>query len=380
MKQSQKISEAPYALSPQEKEVLQAFPEPLLNWYDKNARVLPWRSDPQPYWVWISEIMLQQTRVEAGLPYFIRFVRELPDVAALAAIPEEQLLKLWEGLGYYSRARNLQKAARMVMEQHGGELPGDFQALEALPGIGTYTAGAIASIAFDKPVPAVDGNVLRVVLRLLDNTADSSLPAVKKAVGEWITRVIPHDRPGDFNQAIMDLGAGICLPKAPKCLACPASAFCQGYANGTAPSLPVKPEKKPRKQVARTVLAVVCKGRILLQKRPDKGLLAGLWELPGFEEPLDSGQVEQKIGEWGLAVSAPQLIGQAKHVFSHVEWHMTGWLLEPEEPWEVPPGLFTEEPLQTVWADSRELAENYTLPSAFAAYRQAVEEALEERL
>ena len=267
---------------------LAAIVGPLLEWYGRNARSLPWREEPAPYRVWVSEIMLQQTRVEAVKPYFARFLAELPDVTALASAPEQQLMKLWEGLGYYSRARNLQKAARVMVEQYGGTLPADYDALLKLPGIGPYTAGAVASIAYGIPVPAVDGNVLRVVMRLTAGWEDIADPAVKRAVERRMAAILPKDRPGDFNQAMMELGATVCAPGGePKCLVCPLNALCEGYRQGVARELPVKAKKKARRIEERTVFLLVCDGELAIRKRADSGLLAGLWELPSVEGKLN---------------------------------------------------------------------------------------------
>ena len=231
----------------EERQILEKIPALLLRWYDGCARVLPWREDPAPYRVWVSEIMLQQTRVEAVKPYYERFLERLPTVKAVAEAPEEQLLKLWEGLGYYNRVRNLQKGAQQVMERFGGEVPADFKALRSLPGVGDYTAGAIASIAFGIPVPAVDGNVLRVLSRLLARREDILDAKVKKRVETEITGIIPKGRAGDFNQSLMELGAMVCLPNgAPKCGNCPLEAICLAHRAGIQGELPVKAPKKPR--------------------------------------------------------------------------------------------------------------------------------------
>ena len=346
-------------------ETLSRIVPPLIAWYDRCARILPWREDPAPYRVWVSEVMLQQTRVETVKPYFARFLRELPDVAALAAAPEAQLLKLWEGLGYYSRVRNLQKGARAVTERFGGVIPGDFDALLTLPGIGRYTAGAIASIAFGVPVPAVDGNVLRVTARLLDCHDPVTEPAVKRRIEDALKAVIPADRPGTFNQGLMELGATVCLPNgAPKCEGCPLSALCLGRERGTAEVLPVKAAKKPRRIEERTVFLLTCRGRIGLRRRPEKGLLAGLWELPALPGALDREEAAAALSARGI-VAVPEPLPGAKHIFTHLEWHMRAWAAEcPEEL----PGL--------TWADREELREIYTLPSAFSAYFGEIEKRL----
>ena len=255
--------------------------EPLLTWYLKNARSLPWREEPTPYRVWVSEIMLQQTRVEAVKPYFQRFITKLPDVAALADCPEDTLLKLWEGLGYYNRVRNMQKAARTVVEEYGGILPADYRALLSLTGIGSYTAGAIASIAYGIPVPAVDGNVLRVLTRLSGDASDIMKQTVKTALEEELLDFMPKDRAGAFNQALMELGATVCVPNgAPLCGECPWGGVCKACADGSWAYLPVKTRARERRIEERTVFVIRTGDRVVLNRRPKKGLLAGLYEFP----------------------------------------------------------------------------------------------------
>lgn len=349
-------------------DILGQAPELLLAWYEKNARVLPWRETPAPYRVWVSEIMLQQTRVEAVKPYFQRFMEALPTVTALAEAPEEQVLKLWEGLGYYSRARNLHKAAKLVAEQYGGEVPGTVKELLALPGVGSYTAGAIASIAFGAQAPAVDGNVLRVVSRLLCREEDVLSPAVKKKTEQALAAVLPQGRAGDFNQAMMELGALICLPgAAPACESCPLEKICRARALGVEGTLPVKARKKPRRVEERTVFLLTCGGRAALRQREPEGLLAGLWELPGVPGRLDGEEAQKLLLKWGLRTRALHRLSSARHVFSHLEWHMTGWAGEVEEPC---PGFF--------WASKEDLRRDVALPSAFKAYRAELERRLGE--
>ncbi|WP_418706515.1 A/G-specific adenine glycosylase, partial [Anaerotruncus massiliensis (ex Liu et al. 2021)] len=257
--------------------------EPLLGWYAENARDLPWRREVTPYRVWISEIMLQQTRVEAVKGYFARFIGALPGPAELAAVDERELLKLWEGLGYYSRARNLQKAARVIMETYGGELPASHEELLTLPGVGPYTAGAVASIAFGLPEPAVDGNVLRVLSRLTADNSDIADPAVKRAAERTVRGIIPAGRAGAFNQALMELGATVCAPNGPPaCGRCPLAGLCAAHAAGNETAYPVKAAKKARRVEERTVLLLVRDELLALRRRPAKGLLAGLWELPNL--------------------------------------------------------------------------------------------------
>ena len=346
----------------EDQELLAQLPELLLRWYDQSARVLPWREDPTPYRVWVSEIMLQQTRVEAVRPYYERFLEAFPTVEALAGAPEDRLLKQWEGLGYYNRARNLRRAAQVIVERYGGQVPASFEELRSLPGIGDYTAGAVASIAFQIPVPAVDGNVLRVLSRVLcryDNILD---PRVKRRTERELRQVLPR-RVGDFNQSLMELGAMVCLPGGPpKCLVCPLRNLCRGYAQGVAEELPVKTKPKPRKKQARTLFLLFSQeGRVALHRRPEQGLLAGLWELPGTEGALSREEAAAWLAAQGVPVGELSPGPEAKHVFSHVEWHMGSWVAQNVE--EVP-GF--------VWVTREELRREYALPSAFKAFFPAM--------
>lgn len=352
---------------PEKKEYLSEIVEPLLVWYHKNARVLPWREQPLPYYVWISEIMLQQTRVEAVKPYFDRFITALPTVRALALAEEAVLLKLWEGLGYYNRVRNLQKAAKVILEQYGGELPGDYEQLLALPGIGPYTAGAISSIAFGIPMPAVDGNVLRVISRVLASREDIGKEAVKKEIAGRLSTVLPHGRVGAFNQALMELGATVCLPNGtPQCLVCPLRETCLARREGIETELPVKQKKKPRKIEARTVFLLISDGRAALRRRGDAGLLAGLWELPNLLGDLSEAEAKRAVREWDLSPVKIEKLPAAKHIFSHVEWHMTGYQITVKN----------SENTELCWANPKELERDYALPSAFSAYRSILMESL----
>ena len=338
--------------------------QPLLHWFWANHRVLPFRSSPTPYHVWVSEIMLQQTRVAAAVPYYERFVQELPDIPALAACEEERLLKLWEGLGYYSRVRNLQKAARIVCEQYGGQLPGDLAALKKLPGIGDYTAGAIASIGFGIPAPAVDGNVLRVFARLYNDEGDIMQPAVKAATTQKVMAQQPAEAPGDFNQALMELGALVCTPGQPDCAACPLQALCLGRQSGNPARLPQKAPKKARKKCELTLcLAQDAAGRWLLQKRGEQGVLAGLWQPPVLaEEALDEKMAlaaAQKLLPAAVLLKEKPL--KAKHIFTHLEWHMTAYVMAAP---------CTPPPEGCVWASPAQLEQEYTLPGAFKTLRK----------
>lgn len=341
---------------------------PLLAWFASHRRSLPFREQPSPYHVWLSEIMLQQTRVSAALPYYERFLAALPTVQALAACPEQQLHKLWEGLGYYSRARNLQKSARIVAER--GAFPDTYQGLLALPGVGEYTAGAIASAAFGLREAAVDGNVLRCAARLTDCRDDVAAPGTKRAVRERLRAVMPEAEADVriFNQAVMELGATVCVPNGPpKCEACPAGDFCLGRLRGTAESLPVKTAKKARRTEEKTVFLLLRKGAVALRRRPDSGLLAGLWEFPNVEGTLDEAAAAETVRAWGLEPRAWRKKLTAKHIFTHVEWHMTGYALEAAGEG---PGEFT-------WADGAGLTSR-AVPSAFARYYQEARRLLEE--
>ncbi len=307
-------------------ENLRLLRQPLLDWYDLHRRVLPWREEPSPYRTWISEIMLQQTRVTAVLPYYARFLAELPDAAALAAVPEERLFKLWEGLGYYSRARNLRRAAQIVVSDFGGSLPRDVDALRALPGIGDYTAAAIASIHFGAPTPAVDGNLLRVTARVCGCADDIADAAVKRAFRSHMAEEIDRDRPGAWNQAMMDLGATVCLPNgAPLCGGCPARGFCVARREGLTAVLPVRAEKKRRRAEERTVFLLLRYDRLAVRQRPDTGLLAKLTEFPNAEGSLDEASARVALAQWGLTADALTPLGTAKHIFTHVEWQMKGY-------------------------------------------------------
>ena len=341
---------------------IEQLPIPLLEWYRDNARTLPWREDPTPYHVWVSEIMLQQTRVAAVLDYYARFMAELPDVAALAQVPEGRLMKLWQGLGYYSRARNLQAAARQIMEEYGGVFPSQYDQVRALKGVGDYTAGAICSIAFKQPVPAVDGNVLRVVTRINGDQRDITAQTTKRAIADQLSPIIPLHAPDKFTQAMMELGATVCLPNgAPQCQRCPARDFCVVYAQDSWSRIPVKAPKRPRRIEERTVWLLVHENRVALRQRPPKGLLAGLWEFPN--------ELEGRLPpEWTGDMPQGRFGGVARHIFSHVEWHLTAQVVRLEED-QLPPGW--------VWCTWQELADIYAVPNAFAGVMDVVKEEIQ---
>lgn len=332
---------------------------PLLRWYEQNKRTLPFRTVSTPYRVWVSEIMLQQTRVSAALPYFERFMAELPTVADLAACDPERLHKLWEGLGYYSRVRNLQKAAQIVMEQHGGALPADYDALLKLPGVGAYTAGAIASISFGLPVPAVDGNVLRVFARLYNDDADVMTPAAKRLFTQRVLDQMPKATPGPYNEALMELGALVCIPGTPHCEACPLADRCLGCAAGRAGELPVKPAPKAKTTVPVTVALVESDAGLLLQRRPAKGLLAGLWQPAAWEKALTKDELTAALAKLGVQATLTEPLPPAKHVFTHRVWQLSGWRGRADA-CALPDGF--------VWAAPEQLAEVYPVPNAFGAY------------
>ena len=350
---------------------LDRIAEPLLAWYDAGRRILPWREEPTPYHVWISEIMLQQTRVEAVKPYYDRFLLALPDIESLAAVEEESLLKLWEGLGYYNRARNLRKAAQILVSEYEGKMPDDFDRIEALPGIGSYTAGAIASIAFGRAYPAVDGNVLRILARLRADDRDILDAKVKRSVEEELRSVMPKDRSGDFNQALMELGATVCIPVgAPKCEICPWKALCRAREEGRETAFPKKAKKKPRVVEKKTILVIQDANKVALRKRPEKGLLAGMYEFPSIEGNCKEEQVLAHIKELGLIPIRIRQLPAAKHIFTHREWHMTGYLVRVDELTEMEPGKKTQD---IIFVDPEETRTGYPIPSAFAAYAEQVE-------
>lgn len=317
---------------------LGALVEPLLSWYTENKRVLPWRENTAAYRVWVSEIMLQQTRVDTVIPYYNRFLEELPDIKALANAPEEQLLKLWEGLGYYSRVRNLQRAAKEIEERHGGIFPQNFSDVRALTGIGDYTAGAICSIAFEQPTPAVDGNVLRVISRLTKVPYDIKDAAVKKQVQTALQKIYPEKNRGDFTQALMELGALICAPNGlPHCADCPLKNLC-GAKDSNPLDYPKPIEKAVRKKVDLTVFKLCHGDCFAVQKREKNGLLAGLFELPNCEGHKTPDEVAAWLQEKGIVGSVVPKPTNKKHIFSHIEWQMrcyTVWCedLHPDFTW-----------------------------------------------
>ncbi len=299
----------------------QAVAHPLLDWYAQNARSLPWRDQPTPYRVWVSEIMLQQTRVETVIPYFERWMSRFPTLAALAAASEQEVLQVWEGLGYYSRARNLHRAAQKIVEEDNGQIPDNRARLEQLPGVGRYTAGAIASIAFGKDEPALDGNIRRVLARVFNVSVPARSPEGERALWDLAAAALPSGRAGDFNQALMDLGSSICTPRAPACLICPLAGLCQARALGIQAERPILSAKANVPHYTVTAAVIYRDGQVLIARRPSKGLLGGLWEFPGGKveqgETLPEGLSREIMEELGAVVEVAAAFGTYQHAYTH---------------------------------------------------------------
>ena len=320
----------------------------LLDFYDYSKRVLPWRDNKNPYYIWISEIMLQQTRVETVIPYFERFIKELPTVYDLSEVDDDKLMKLWEGLGYYSRARNLKKAAIQIVDKYNGLVPNNKKDLESLPGIGPYTSGAVLSIAFDQEVAAVDGNVLRVFSRLYGIEDDIKNMKTKKRIKELVESSLPVERNGDYNQAIMELGATICLPNGkPLCAQCPLSDICVANKLGRQTMIPHKSMKQKKRVEKKTIYILKHKERYAIKKRPNTGLLASMYELPNRNGHLSVPDIDGNYTK----------LKDAKHVFSHIEWNMIGYMIEVDNM------IFDYE-----WVTKDEIMNEYSIPSAFRQY------------
>ena len=338
-------------------ENLKDLPSRILPWYQANHRDLPWRRDREPYHIWISEIMLQQTRVEAVRGYYTRFLTVLPTVQDLAACDDETLQKLWEGLGYYSRVRNLKKAAQVIVNDFGGSFPTTHKEVLSLPGIGPYTAGAICSIAWDLPTPAVDGNVLRLLSRLCNDPRPIDLPQVRKDVTERLEAIYPKEA-GTFTQALMELGATLCGPnREPDCENCPLSSLCQARKAGTARDLPNKTPKKPRRQEDLTVFILTCGDHFALEKRPAKGLLASLWQFPNVSGHLKPQQAMEQLEAWGLRPRELTKQVERTHIFTHITWNMNGYYIEVASQH---PGF--------QWFTAEEIKNQAALPTAFRQF------------
>lgn len=338
------------------KDIYAALPDRLLAWYRVNKRDLPWRQSKDPYRVWLSEIMLQQTRVEAVRERYLLFVAALPNVEALSNASEEQLLKLWEGLGYYSRARNLHKTAKLVAAR-GGVFPNDVTELQKLPGIGEYTAGAIASICFDTPVAAVDGNVLRVISRVCGSEDPIDDPKTKKEITAALTAVVPQSGSGDFTQSFMDLGSAICTPRSPRCEECPLADICRGKKNKNAESLPKKSPKKERRDEKKTVFLLKYEERIAICRRNEKGVLQGLWQLPCVNGALQAAEALAAADKFGVQPASIERELHREHVFTHIRWEMTCFVFRCAHPCD-----------DFVWATPEELEAAYALPTAFRKF------------
>lgn len=343
-------------------DIFSQLPAALLPWFRANQRDLPWRRDREPYHVWLSEIMLQQTRVEAVKGYYARFLEKLPTISDLAEADDELLHKLWEGLGYYSRVRNLKKAAQVIMERHGGVFPRGYEDVLALPGIGEYTAGAICSIAFGLPAPAVDGNVLRVISRLTADATPVDDPVHKRRVCDELAAVYPAET-GEFTQALMELGATLCGPNwKPRCEECPCKTFCRGAQDGIAEQFPVKSPKKARRVEEKTVFILSCDGCYALEKRPDKGLLAGLWQFPNCAGKLRIEDALAEVEQMGLTPREVYRQVERKHIFTHIQWEMSGIYLEVD-------ALAGD----YAWFTAEQIRKETALPTAFRQFWEEID-------
>lgn len=337
---------------------LKKIAEPIVEWYQNEEKNLPWKQDKEPYHIWISEIMLQQTRIEAVKKYYERFIKELPTVNDLANVDDEKLLKLWEGLGYYSRARNLKKAANIIVQEHNGIVPKEYEQLIKLPGIGEYTAGAIASISSNEKVTAVDGNVLRVISRIIGSRENVLLLETKKKITEIVQEILPEES-GDFNEGIMEIGEKICLPNGiPLCEKCPIKQFCYARENNVIAEIPVRVKNTKRKIENKTVFVIKTKdSKIAIRKRSDKGLLASLYELPNVDEILEEKAIERLIKDWNLKLIKIKQGKDKKHIFTHIEWHMKHYEITVEN-----------ENSEFIWISQKQLNKEYPLPTAFAKF------------
>lgn len=305
------------------------FQNDLITWFEREQRILPWREDQDPYKVWVSEIMLQQTRVDTVIPYFLNFINQFPTIESLAYADEEQVLKAWEGLGYYSRVRNLQTAVREVHENYGGVVPNTPEEISKLKGVGPYTTGSILSIAYGVPEPAVDGNVMRVLSRILSIWDDIAKPKTRKLFEEIIREIISKDNPSFFNQGLMELGAIVCTPSSPSCLLCPVQDHCQAFKNGTQKELPVKTKKNSHKELPMAACVFITEDeKVLINKRPEAGLLAKLWEFPNVEVMKELTSTKEQLKDFvektfQTNVKVDDVIGTLQHVFSHLTWNIT---------------------------------------------------------
>ncbi len=336
------------------------LPDIVIDWFSKNARDLPFRKTKEPYKIWISEIMLQQTRVTAMLGYYEQFLSTFPTIQSLANADDDVLHKCWEGLGYYNRAKNLKRAAQRIMDDFGGVFPEDFNDILSLPGIGTYTAGAVASICFNQPIPAIDGNVLRVILRVIGSFDPIDSPSTKEAVFSALEAVYPNVQPGNFTEGLMEIGAQLCLPHGePKCTDCPLLGFCTAASNSETSKIPVKNPKKERSKTDMTVFLIHTKNRIAIQKRSRNGLLSGLWEFPNCDRHLSIAEAREKLKEWGIQLDSIQKGKDYRHQFTHVEWNMNSYIIEA-----------AKENNAFKYVSEDELNADHALPTAFRKLQQ----------
>lgn len=345
----------------EEIELMKQIRKPIIQWYQKNKRELPWRKEKNPYYIWISEIMLQQTRIEAVKQYYERFIQQIPTIQALAQVEEETLLKLWEGLGYYHRARNLKKAAQVIEQQYEGKMPQYYEELIRLSGIGEYTAGAISSIAYDQRVPAVDGNVLRVLSRVTGSKKDVLESKTKREFKQKLQKIMPKQA-GDFNEGLMELGELICLPKGkPLCKSCPLQNICIANNQKLTNEIPVRHQKINRKKEEKTVFLFVFKDEIAIRKRQKTGLLANMYEFPNENKNLTHKEIENILKRWNLKAIKMENIGVHHHIFSHIEWDMIGYKIQVE-------GKNQE----FLWKKKQEIINRYPMPGAFMPFRKKI--------
>lgn len=345
----------------QEIELMKEMRMLVIQWYQKNKRELPWRKEKNPYHIWLSEIMLQQTRIEAVKQYYERFIKQLPTIQDLAEVKEEKLLKLWEGLGYYNRARNLKKAAQTIQEKYEGQMPKRYKELIELSGIGEYTAGAIASISFDEPIPAVDGNVLRVVSRVIGSKKDVLENKTKKEFTQKLQEIMP-EQAGDFNEGLMELGELICIPNGdPLCKKCPLQEICIARRDNLTKTIPVRNQKIKRKKEQKTVFLLEFKGKIAIRKREETGLLANMYEFPNIDKKIDKKEIQTVLQDWNLTSSNIEAVGTHHHVFSHIEWDMIGYKIQVSSI----NNLF-------IWVKQEEILQKYPIPGAFMPFREKI--------
>lgn len=341
-------------------ELMKKMRKPVIEWYQTNKRELPWRKEKNPYHIWLSEIMLQQTRIEAVKQYYERFLAKLPTIEDLAGVEEEELLKLWEGLGYYNRARNLKKAAQVIQEKYDGQMPKRYEELIELPGIGEYTAGAISSIAFDEPVPAVDGNVLRIVSRVIASKKNVLDSKTKKEFTQELKEIMPKKYAGDFNEGLMELGEVVCIPNGePLCEKCPLQEICVAKNENLTTEIPVRNQKIKKRKEEKTVFLLEFEDKIAIRKRQNTGLLANMYEFPNIDKKINKRECESVLKNWGLTGKYIEEIGTHHHIFSHIEWDMIGYKIQVD--------AINKE---FIWLKKEEILKKYPIPGAFIPFRE----------